>query len=87
MTLPNCDSCSASPATVYGVPADASLSHAPDGIALDPHREVMFAVEPEKWMRLCEACAERLIVARKLAATFDLATWKDPRDASSRRAI
>jgi hypothetical protein len=54
---------------------------------LDAHREVMFAVEPEKWVRLCEACADSLLAAHKLAATFDLATWKDPRDAASRRAI
>jgi hypothetical protein len=86
MTPPLCERCRALPATLYGVPAEASLSHAPDGTVLDPHREVMFAVEPEKWMRLCEACADSLVAARRLAAVFDLATWKGPRDAASRRA-
>ena len=47
----------------------------------------MFAIEPEKWLRLCEACADSLVEGRKLTATFDLATWNDPRDAASRRAI
>jgi hypothetical protein len=87
MTPPLCERCRALPATLYGVPAEASLSHAPDGTVLDPHREVMFAIEPEKWMRLCEACTDSLVAARGLAAAFDLATWKDPRDAASRRAI
>ena len=86
MTLPRCASCSLSPAMVYGVPADARLSHAPDGKSLDPHREVMFAVEPEKWMRLCGTCADDLMATGKLAATFDLATWRDPRDGASRPA-
>lgn len=47
----------------------------------------MFVVERETWMRLCEACSDSLLAAGRLAATFDLATWKDPRDAASRRVI
>ena len=86
MTLPSCESCSSSLAIVYGVPADERLSHAPDAKSLDPHREMMFAVEPEKWMRLCGACADHLMATGKLAATFDLATWRDPRDGASRAA-
>ena len=31
-----------------------------------------------------QACADSLVEGRRLAATFDLATWNDPRDAASR---
>lgn len=82
-----CDQCGTLPAIHFGVPAEARRSHAPDGTMLDPHREVMFVVERETWMRLCEACSDSLLAAGRLAATFDLATWKDPRDAASRRVI
>jgi hypothetical protein len=79
-----CVRCGTRAATLLGVPIEASLQVRPDGAPL--HNEVMLRVEPDTWLQLCDPCSHELMEARALAATFDLATWKDPRD-SARRAI
>jgi hypothetical protein len=77
-----CAQCGARPATLLGVPIEASLQVRPDGAPL--HNEVMLRIEPETWLRLCDPCVRELMEARALAATFDLATWRDPRDSATR---
>lgn len=76
-----CARCGARPATLLGVPMEASLQVRPDGAPL--HYEMMFRIEPETWLRLCDLCVRELMEARALAAAFDLATWRDPRDSAS----
>ena len=77
-----CARCGERSATLLGVPIEASLPVRPGGTPL--HNEVMFRVEAETWLRLCEGCVRDLTEARQLAATFDLATWRDPRDFAKR---
>jgi hypothetical protein len=79
MTTRLCGHCGTRPATACGVPASASVTHAPDGRPLDLHREMMFPIEPERWTQLCGPCVEQLMAAGALAGAFDLATWQDPR--------
>jgi hypothetical protein len=75
--------CTARPATLLGVPVEASLDARPDGTPL--RNEMMFPIEPDTWLRRCEPCVNAFMDARALAGAFDLATWQDPRS-SARRA-
>ncbi len=74
-----CTRCGARPATLLGVPIEASLHVHPDGTPL--RNEMMFPIEPETWLRLCEPCLTELMKAGALAGAFDLARWSDPRTA------
>ena len=70
-----CTRCGARPATELGVPIEASLHMRPDGAPL--RNEMMFPIEPETWLRLCEPCVTELMQVRALAGAFDLATWSE----------
>jgi hypothetical protein len=78
-----CTRCTTRPATLLGVPIEAALDARPDGTPL--RNEMMFPIEPDTWLRLCEPCVDALMGARALAGAFDLGTWQDPRS-SVRRA-
>ena len=91
MSASLCNRCGERVATLLGVPADRAFGVSRDTLVdrdvedPGPDSRVSFRVEPEYWLRLCATCADQQMAAGKLVATFEIATWRDPRriDASA----
>ena len=85
MSATLCMRCGAHMATLLGVPADRATGVSRDTLVgrdvedPGPDSRVSFPMEPEHWLRLCATCADQEMAAGKLVATFEIATWRDPR--------